>query len=49
VAGVPLAYGGLAVVSAGAITITTSATNTGAFAWAASYVPLVAGASVVAV
>jgi hypothetical protein len=48
-AGAPLANGGIAVVSPGVITITTSATNTGAMSWTCSYVPLVVGASVTAV
>lgn len=48
-AGVSLHNGGIAIVSAGAITITTSATNTGAFSWSLTYAPLVAGASISAV
>ncbi len=36
------------VVQPGAITITTSATNTGAFSWSLTYVPLDDGASVAA-
>jgi hypothetical protein len=37
------------IVPAGAISITTSATNTGAFKWTLTYVPLDDGASVAAV
>lgn len=36
------------IVEPGAITITTSATNTGAFSWSLTYVPLDDGASVAA-
>jgi hypothetical protein len=48
-AGVSLHNGGIAMVSAGVITITTNATNTGAFAWYLTYAPVVAGANVTAV
>lgn len=37
------------VVEPGTVTITTSATNTGAFKWDLTYIPLDAGASVAAV
>lgn len=40
--------GGGYVVNVGAITITPSATNTGAYSWALTYVPFDDGASVVA-
>jgi hypothetical protein len=39
---------GACVVSAGTITITTSATNTGAFRWTLTYIPFDDGASVAA-
>lgn len=41
-------YGDGYVVSAGTIDITTSATNTGAFQWQLTYIPLDDGASVTA-
>jgi hypothetical protein len=40
--------GGIAIVSAGVINVTTSASTTGAIAWAMTYVPWDTGAAVVA-
>lgn len=49
-AGASVAYGGVnQVVNSGSITLTTSATNTGAFQWTLSYIVLDDGAQVVAV
>jgi predicted phage tail protein len=47
--GVSIINGGIAVVSPGTITITTSANDTGQMSWALSYVPIDAGATVTAV
>lgn len=46
--GVPVVSGGLVIVPAGTIQITTSATNTGAIQWSVTYVPYDAGATVTA-
>ncbi len=46
--GVPVTSGGLVIVPAGSIQITTSATNTGAIQWSVTYVPYDAGATVTA-
>ena len=46
--GVPLSSGGIAVVPAGTIDWTTSATNTGAVTWTVSYVAYDSGATVAA-
>lgn len=46
--GVVLGSGGLALVPAGSIQVTTSATNTGAITWSVSYIAYDAGAVVVA-
>lgn len=45
---IPEPAGGIAIVPAGAITVTTSATNTGAITWSITYFPYDAGATVVA-
>lgn len=46
--GVPFASGGLLIVPAGTIDVTTVATSTGAIIWSVTYVPYDAGATVVA-
>lgn len=46
--GVVATSGGIAMVPAGSIQITTSATNTGAIQWSVTYVPYDAGATVAA-
>lgn len=46
--GVAVANGGLAIVPAGSIQITTSATNTGAIQWSVTYIPYDAGAAITA-
>jgi hypothetical protein len=46
--GSPFTSGGLALVPAGTIQVTTGATSTGAITWTVTYVPYDAGASVVA-
>jgi hypothetical protein len=46
--GVPVSSGGIAVVPAGTIDWTTSATNTGAISWSVTYVPFDVGATVTA-
>jgi hypothetical protein len=46
--GVPLVNGGIAIVPAGTIDVTTSATNTGAITYSITYVPYDAGASITA-
>lgn len=46
--GSPFASGGLALVPAGTIQVTTAATSTGAITWSVTYVPYDAGATVVA-
>jgi hypothetical protein len=46
--GVVLESGGLALVPAGSIQVTTGATSTGAITWSVTYVPYDAGATVVA-
>lgn len=46
--GVSLASGGLALVPAGSIQVTTVATSTGAITWTVTWVPYDAGATVVA-
>jgi len=46
--GVPVTSGGLLIVPAGTIDVTTVATSTGAIIWSVSYVPYDAGATVVA-
>lgn len=47
-AGVAYTAGGIAIVPAGTIDVTTSATNTGAITWTVTYVPYDIGASVTA-
>jgi hypothetical protein len=47
-AAVALGSGGIALVPAGTIDLTTSATNTGAIIWSVSYIPYDAGATVTA-
>jgi hypothetical protein len=44
--GVPILNGGIAIVSPGVISISTSASTTGAMSWALSYVPIDIGAAV---
>lgn len=46
--GVPVSSGGIAVVPAGTIDVTTSATNTGSITYSITYVPYDAGATVTA-
>ena len=46
--GVPVASGGLLLVPAGTIDVTTVATSTGAITWTVTYVPYDAGATVTA-
>ncbi len=46
--GVTISSGGIAIVPAGSIQVTTSATNTGAIIWTVTYVPYDAGAVVTA-
>lgn len=46
--GVALTSGGIAIVPAGSIQVTASATNTGAITWSVTYVPYDAGAVVTA-
>lgn len=46
--GVATGSGGLAMVPAGSIQFTTSATNTGAITWSVSYIPYDAGATITA-
>ena len=46
--GSPFTAGGLALVPAGTIQVTTGATSTGAITWSLTYIPYDAGASVVA-
>ena len=46
--GVAVANGGLAIIPAGSIQITTSATNTGAIQWSVTYIPYDAGAAITA-
>jgi hypothetical protein len=46
--GVVLDQGGICLVPAGTIDVTTSATNTGAITWSVTYVPFDAGATVTA-
>lgn len=46
--GVPVTSGGIAIVPAGTIDVTTSATNTGAITYSVSYVPYDAGAVITA-
>jgi hypothetical protein len=46
--GSPFTAGGLALVPAGTIQVTTGATSTGAITWTVTYVPYDAGATVVA-
>lgn len=46
--GVPIASGGLLIVPAGTIDVTTVATSTGAITWSVTYVPYDSGATVTA-
>lgn len=46
--GVPVVSGGLVLVPAGTIQITTSATNTGAIQWSVTYIPYDVGATITA-
>lgn len=46
--GVPVVNGGIAIVPAGTIDVTTSANNTGAITYSVTYVPYDAGASITA-
>lgn len=46
--GVNVANGGIAMVPAGTIQVTTSATNTGAITWSVTYVPYDVGANITA-
>jgi hypothetical protein len=46
--GVPIVNGGLAIIPAGTIDWTTSATNTGAIAWSVTYYPYDVGATITA-
>jgi hypothetical protein len=46
--GVPISSGGIAIVPAGTIDWTASATNTGAVSWSVVYVPFDTGATVTA-
>ena len=46
--GVPITSGGLLIVPAGTIDVTTVATSTGAITWSVSYVPYDSGATVTA-
>lgn len=46
--GVPIIDGGIAIVPAGTIDVTTSATNTGAIKYSVTYVPYDAGANITA-
>jgi hypothetical protein len=46
--GFPVTSGGLAIVPAGTVQITTSATNTGAIQWSITYVPYDTGAFITA-
>jgi hypothetical protein len=46
--GVVLTSGGICLVPAGTIDVTTSATNTGAITWSVTYVPYDAGAAITA-
>lgn len=46
--GVVATSGGIALVPAGTVQITTSATNTGAITWSVSYVPYDSGATITA-
>jgi hypothetical protein len=47
-AGVSISSGGIALVSAGVITVTTSATTTGAIQWTMTYLPIDPSATVTA-
>jgi hypothetical protein len=46
--GIPVSSGGLAIVPAGTIQVTTVATSTGAIIWSVTYVPYDVGATVTA-
>jgi len=46
--GIPVSSGGLAIVPAGTIQVTTVATSTGAIIWSCTYVPFDVGATVTA-
>lgn len=46
--GVPISSGGIAIVPAGTIDVTTSATNTGAITWSVTYLPYDVGATITA-